>query len=42
MKKHATLLFLLIPFCLNAQLKINEIVSNNVSANMDNTKNYSM
>jgi len=42
MKKLASLLLLLIPICLNAQLKINEIMPNNVSAVMDDTKNYSM
>jgi len=42
MKKLASILFLLIPAFLNAQLKINEIMPNNVSAVMDNTKNYSM
>jgi len=42
MKKHLIILLLLLPVCLKAQLKINEIMTNNVSAVMDNAYNYSM
>ena len=43
--KHTRLLFLLFtfaPFLLHSQLKINELMSNNVSAVMDDAYNYSM
>jgi len=42
MKKSLFLLVLLLPFCVNAQLKINELMTNNVSAVMDDAYNYSM
>lgn len=42
MKKGWLLLFTLIPFFAHSQLKINEIMSNNVSAVMDDSYNYSM
>ena len=42
MKKLFTIAALLLPVFLTAQLKINEIMSNNVSAVMDETYNYSM
>ncbi|HLP04241.1 MAG TPA: CotH kinase family protein, partial [Paludibacter sp.] len=42
MKKHALYFFLLLSPFATAQLKINEIMSNNVSAVMDDKYNYSM
>jgi len=42
MKKSLFFLALLLPFCVNAQLKINELMTNNVSAVMDDAYNYSM
>ena len=42
MKKLFAIIVFLIPVCLNAQLKINEIMPKNVSAVMDETYNYSM
>ena len=42
MKNLFAVALILFPVCLNAQLKINEIMSKNVSAVMDNTYNYSM
>jgi len=42
MKKYLVILLILLPVCLKAQLKINEIMTNNVSAVMDNAYNYSM
>jgi len=42
MKKLFTIIALLFPVYLTAQLKINEIMPNNVSAVMDDTYNYSM
>jgi len=42
MKKSLFLLALLLPFSVNAQLKINELMTNNVSAVMDDAYNYSM
>lgn len=42
MKKNFFILFLFLPFFSSAQLKINEIMSNNVSAVMDDAYNYSM
>jgi len=42
MKKFFTIALILAPVYLNAQLKINEIMPNNVSAIMDETYNYSM
>ena len=42
MKKFFALVLILFPIYLNAQLIINEIMSNNVSAVMDDTYNYSM
>lgn len=40
--KYLLFALLLVPYCVSAQLKINEIMSNNVSAVMDETYNYSM
>jgi len=42
MKKFTIFLTLLFAICVNAQLKINEIMSNNVSAVLDDSYNYSM
>jgi len=42
MKKITFFLILLFPICANAQLKINEIMTNNVSAVLDDSYNYSM
>ena len=42
MKKTIILLSLLLSVCASAQLKINELMSNNISAIMDDSYNYSM
>ncbi len=42
MKKILIIMFLLCPYVVFAQLKINEIMTNNVSAVMDDAYNYSM
>ena len=42
MRKLFLFLVLMLPACLNAQLKFNELMSNNVSAVMDDAYNYSM
>jgi len=41
-KKYLIILLFILPVSLKAQLKINEIMTNNVSAVMDNVYNYSM
>lgn len=42
MKRFFTLLFILIPFLLSSQIRINELMPKNVSFNMDDAYNYSM